>query len=107
MAWKKRKRPVCRSCGSPIVFVSLVSGSRMPCNPGQVIVPDQDELDHGHAPAPSKLVVRDQTGTGTVLSQPPPGTVGLVSHFATCPSARAHSKRPKPKTFSPGQVSLF
>jgi len=59
----------CRSCGAPILWVTMESGKSMPVNPERLRV---------------VLTNRDYTG-GTVIT-------GHLPHWATCPHADKHRK---------------
>jgi hypothetical protein len=61
----------CRSCGAPIFFVAMTSGKRMPLNQ-----------------TPKKAVIIDKaTGQGSIQD-------AYTSHFATCPKADQHRRKP-------------
>ena len=53
-----------KGCGRPIVWVTMASGKKMPCNP---------------------LVLQVVTDGGQVVR-------GRISHYATCPHAGSHRK---------------
>lgn len=59
-------RGTCRSCGAPVVWVVTARGKRMPLDPPLVTVVDDDGRTHR----------------------------GRVSHFATCPDASKHRRKP-------------
>lgn len=69
--WQDTRRlGTCRSCGAPIEWGELISGSRMPFNAPIVAVRAQDEL---------------LTGGRTIEDV---DTTVSISHFATCPDAK-------------------
>lgn len=57
----------CKSCQRPIVWVKMVSGKAMPCDPPII----------------------------TVITDAQPGMVvkGRVSHFVTCPNPSEHRRK--------------
>lgn len=59
----------CRSCGAPILWVTMASGKSMPVNPERLRV---------------VLANADYT-EGTVIT-------AYVPHWATCPNAKQHRK---------------
>ena len=61
--WPKRQTSQCRSCGAEIFWLKTVNGKNMPVNPLEVL-PDDSLFDHKRH----------------------------ISHFATCPSAKAHRR---------------
>jgi fructose 1,6-bisphosphatase len=70
-----RRLGTCRSCGAPIEWAALVSGSRMPFDAPIVVVRAQDEFLAGGR------TIEDVDTTTT------------VSHFATCPQATQWRRR--------------
>ena len=77
----------CKSCGAPIVWVTMRSGNSMPCDPA--LVPFWQK-----AKAKGKVVTQD----GRVLSfelDGEPGDitdVGYIPHWASCPNAARHKR---------------
>lgn len=112
MAWtfprRSARRARCRSCGADILWITMAdTGARMPVDAGQVIVPSAIEAAQTGEPVPKSLVVRDAAGFGRVVTAPPAGSVGFVSHFATCPEAHKHRRAASSKTRpDPGQFAL-
>ena len=77
----------CRSCGAEVVFVTMQSGAKMPCDAGI-----------GHYRVDPKGEATFVTENGLVLRGTPDfdgETVGYVSHFNTCPHADQFRKRGK------------
>ena len=75
---------VCRSCGAPIVWCVTTAGKRMPV--------DSDPVENGN------LVIVPQEGPWReplvrVLAKDEVVTEDrFVSHFVSCPNAKAHRK---------------
>jgi hypothetical protein len=76
------ERKKCKKCGTPIYFIKLKSGRFAPVNIGLIKVV---KAEGGII----TLVTRD----GRTLRNPPAGTKGFVSHFATCPSSNHFRRR--------------
>jgi hypothetical protein len=79
----------CKTCKAPIHFVTSTNGRRIPCDPGVVVVvpgsgPDVVVAQDGR-------VVRGTLDTSE--ARPEGAVVGYVSHFATCPDAKAHRRK--------------
>ena len=68
----------CRGCGRQIVFILMKNGKHMPCDPVGVKFMPMPGAKETYI-TPDGLVIR---GAPT-----PDGTMGYVSHFATCPEA--------------------
>lgn len=86
--YKEGKKPnvcKCRSCGAEIVWVTMQSGKKMPCDAGT-----------GHYRADPKGSATFVTENGLTMRGEPNfdgETVGYVSHFETCPQADRFRKR--------------
>lgn len=67
----------CRGCGAEIVWVTMESGKRSPCDP---------ELVEGDWKQTLVVVHTDPKGNpaGKVFPKAPGSVTGRVSHFATC-----------------------
>lgn len=78
----------CRSCGAPIVFVRVISGKGIPCNP----LPGED----GNVLA--ELVGTRLEGWVESAAHPyRPGMLRYRPHFATCEEVQKRAaKRPPP-----------
>ena len=73
----RTRRPECRTCGRPIVFVKTATGKRMPCDPTQTA-----------GDGVRTLVVREVVGkrvVGRVVPKAGGDLVGLEPHWGTCP----------------------
>lgn len=81
-------RSVCRGCGGPILWIRTPAGRSMPCDP--------EPVEYWQSPTGLQRIV---TPNGQVVSASLEGLPGLatgrgyISHFATCPEARAFSRR--------------
>jgi len=74
--WQDSRRlGTCRSCGAPIEWAELITGSRMPFNAPITVLRSQDELLSGG---------RTIEDVDTAIS---------VSHFATCRDAKDWRRR--------------
>ena len=77
----------CRSCNARIIFIKSIKGHFIPCNPTVTRYKLEEEgkekvvLDSGE-------VVSCRTN----ISVDEMDGVGYISHFATCPNAKAHRK---------------
>ena len=69
----------CKSCGARIVWAKTTTGKSMPLDP--------DPVAGGNV-----VLERDGVGWVARIVQPDPEFERLVSHFATCPNAKAHRK---------------
>lgn len=84
----KGKKPnvcKCRSCGAEIVWITMQSGKKMPCDAGT-----------GHYRADPKGSATFVTENGLTMRGEPDfdgETVGYVSHFETCPQAEEFRRR--------------
>lgn len=83
----------CRACGQPILFVRVLSGRGIPCNP---------------IPGETGNVIAELVGTrleGWVESAAHPYRPGMLRyrpHFATC-----EERHPTPKPTPPPELTLF
>ena len=78
----------CRSCGEQIIWIRTKAGKNMPCN--------TTLLNYKLDPKGKDNIVKD---TGEVIRCNAQGVdaaeadgYGYLSHFATCPYARAHRR---------------
>lgn len=79
----------CRSCGAEIVFVTMQSGAKMPCD-AELIHAVKDDTAKTSFVLPGGIVKRGREG------RHPNGEadfVGYRSHFETCPQADRFRKR--------------
>ncbi len=77
----------CRSCGARIVFIKSTKGRFIPCNP-TVIRYKREEGGKEKVVLDTGEVVSCRTD----ISADEMDGVGYISHFATCPNAKAHRK---------------
>lgn len=80
----------CRSCGQRIVFIRSKKGHYIPCNP-TVIRYKREEQGKEKIVLDTGEVVSCRTDVSPDESE----GVGYISHFATCPNAKAHRKSRK------------
>lgn len=71
--------PTCKTCGAKIVWVETEAGKSIPL--------DAEKVLGGNVEVEGGLV----GGIARVV-KPEPDVLRYVSHFATCPHARAHRK---------------
>lgn len=75
----------CRSCGAEIIWVTMQSGKKMPCD-AKAVTYRADRTGKETFVTEHGLTVR-----GT--ADPDGDTVGYISHFTTCPHAEQFRKR--------------
>ena len=81
-------KPVCRSCGAPLLWALTERGRRIPLDRNPV--PDGNiEIKETEDGPPISRVV---SGQGTLSPGLFPAT-RYKSHFATCPNAKRHRRR--------------
>lgn len=83
-------RGLCKSCGAVILWAITPKGRRLPVDPdprpdGNVLVSDLRDVDGRY---PCAILAGDMLADAQLA-----GAVLRVSHFATCPNARAHRRR--------------
>lgn len=86
MVKKDVSMSLCRSCNAKIIWITLTSGKKMPCNPEKV---HSTEAEQGGV-----IVTED----GKVVQIPhniDPDVHGYISHFATCPQAMRWRNSPR------------
>lgn len=78
---------VCRSCGAPIVWITMESGKSMPCD--AALVPFWEKPK-----AKGKVVTQDGRLRSCEFDGEPSEItdVGHIPHWATCPNAAQHKK---------------
>lgn len=78
----------CKSCGAEIIWITMKSGKKMPC--------DAKPITYRTLVPGTKGGLTLVTPDGRVASgvfDPGSDQVGYTSHFATCPNAAQHRKR--------------
>jgi hypothetical protein len=73
----------CRSCGAKVFWVITQKNKRMPVDPEPVENGNLEIHDQGQYRPPLAIYV----------SVKPPGVLRHISHFVTCPNAKAHRKK--------------
>lgn len=73
--------PMCRDCGQQIIFITMYSGSKMPCDP--------DFITLGDAEVGDKFITLDGDMYQVTGAEEPRVTEleGHVCHFSTCPKS--------------------
>lgn len=79
----------CRSCGAPIIWaIASLSQRRIPL--------DATQRDDGNLEVDAGLVMDPREASdGCIVRAVRPGEGRYVSHFVTCPNAKAHRHNPK------------
>ena len=77
----------CRSCGADIVWITMASGKKMPCDAGMVSFKYADPGDKE-----AQIYVTPEGKIARGYIDPAGGGVGYISHFATCPNANKHRR---------------
>lgn len=99
---RRPHRSTCGGCRLEVIWVRMVvTGAAMPLDPTPLVVRPATDYIAAGVPVPHNLVVRDARGFGRVVHRPEPGTVGFVSHFATCTRAGELRRRPAPPAAPP------
>ncbi len=77
----------CRSCGARILFIKSTKGRFIPCD---TLVTRYKREEGGK----DKIVLEsgEVVSCRTDISPEEADGVGYISHFATCPNAKAHRK---------------
>ena len=83
------KTSICRGCGARIVWIRTTAGTSMPCD-AQPVTFRPSETGGQMVVTPDGRVVR-----ADVVKGDSSGSLGYISHFATCPKAGKYKKKGK------------
>ena len=80
----------CRSCGANIVWITMASGKKMPCDAGMI------SFDLAHpGDKEAQVYVTPEGKIARGYFDPAGDKFGYTSHFATCPNASSHRRKNK------------
>jgi hypothetical protein len=87
----------CRSCEEPIIWTITTNGKRMPVDAEPVVAArgfriDETLLDEAQMGFNEDELRPGKDVLATFITEPQPGELLYLSHFATCPNAAQHRK---------------
>ena len=78
----------CKSCGAEIVWITMLSGNSMPCDPALVPFWERFKAKGKVVTQAGDLVSCDFDGDPNEITD-----VGRIPHWATCPNAAQHKRK--------------